>query len=210
MYMYTNHDIDSIRDLCPFVSQIAHHPYWFMNALSDAADVLKKTRLLQRQQRLQITKIVLTARAEKGLNNSLLKLKQGPTPLVKSKRKMRKIAENRRRNEAIESKLQASKIAENRRRNEAIDSKLQAIDKKLRRLETKQRRDECEERRRAKTTPTTRVSCTTRDRQKATLKSKMRVFKRSRMKQTARRSESIHEAVDLCEDIDRKDHHLGC
>ena len=115
--MYINHDIDSIRDLCPFVSQIAHHPYWFMNALFDAADVLKKTRLLQRQRKLQITKIVLTARAEKGLNNSLLKLKQEPTPtpLCKSKRKMRKIAENR-------------------RRNEAIDSKVQAIDKKLQRL----------------------------------------------------------------------------
>ena len=149
--MYIDHDIDSIPDLCPFVSQIAHHMYWFMDPLSDAVDVLKKTiRLLRKHQRLQITKIVLAARAEKGLNNSLLK--QGPTALDEYKRK----------------------IAENRRRNEAIDSKLQAIDKKLRHLETKQRRDECEERRRVKKIPTTHTSCTTRDHQKATLKRKMR------------------------------------
>ncbi len=77
--MYINHDIDSIRGLCPFVSQTAHHPYWFMNALSDAVDVLKKTHLLQRQKRLQITKILFAVRAEKGLSNPLLK--QGPTAL---------------------------------------------------------------------------------------------------------------------------------
>ena len=124
-----------------------------------ASNVLKKiyvstkTRLSQMHRRLQIMKDVVSARAEEGLNNWLLKTKR----LTCTTR-------------LDEFKL---KINENRRRKKAFDSKLQAIEKKLRRLKTKQRRDECTAKRRTKKYTSTHASCITRGQLKATLKRKM-------------------------------------